>query len=128
MPELTREEVWASAMDLREKMRMVLLDLIDAQKERPPHFSVMVALSTIQIEMLYLWGVPTQTDRRAAIADPEEIREWLHAFVDLIIDRGRFDLSPPKDLLQYLGHKNIQHTVRYTEMAPDRFKDFWRGY
>ena len=26
----------------------------------------------------------------------------------------------------YLGHKNIQHTVRYTDMAPDRFKDFWR--
>lgn len=26
----------------------------------------------------------------------------------------------------YLGHKNIQHTVRYTEMAPDRFKNFWR--
>jgi hypothetical protein len=24
------------------------------------------------------------------------------------------------------GHKNIQHTVRYTELAPDRFKDFWR--
>jgi len=29
-------------------------------------------------------------------------------------------------LQRYLGHKNIQHTVRYTEMAPDRFKDFWR--
>ena len=27
----------------------------------------------------------------------------------------------------YLGHKNIQHTVRYTDMAPDRFKEFWRG-
>jgi hypothetical protein len=26
----------------------------------------------------------------------------------------------------YLGHKNIQHTVRYAEMAPDRFEDFWR--
>jgi type 1 fimbriae regulatory protein FimB/type 1 fimbriae regulatory protein FimE len=26
----------------------------------------------------------------------------------------------------YLGHKNIQHTVRYTEMAPTRFKGFWR--
>jgi integrase len=25
-----------------------------------------------------------------------------------------------------LGHKNIQHTVRYTELAPDRFKNFWR--
>jgi type 1 fimbriae regulatory protein FimB/type 1 fimbriae regulatory protein FimE len=25
----------------------------------------------------------------------------------------------------YLGHKNIQHTVRYTELSPQRFKDFW---
>jgi len=25
------------------------------------------------------------------------------------------------------SHKNIQHTVGYTEMAPDRFKDFWRS-
>src|SRR6516165_2703468 len=29
-------------------------------------------------------------------------------------------------LQHYLGHRNIQHTIRYTEMAPDRFKDFWR--
>jgi len=29
-------------------------------------------------------------------------------------------------LQAYLGHRNIQHTVRYSEMAPDRFKDFWR--
>ena len=26
----------------------------------------------------------------------------------------------------WMGHKNIQHTVRYTELAPDRFKRFWR--
>jgi type 1 fimbriae regulatory protein FimE len=26
----------------------------------------------------------------------------------------------------YLGHKNIQHTVRYTELSPLRFKDFWK--
>jgi type 1 fimbriae regulatory protein FimB/type 1 fimbriae regulatory protein FimE len=26
----------------------------------------------------------------------------------------------------YLGHKNIQHTVRYTELSSARFKDFWR--
>jgi integrase len=29
-------------------------------------------------------------------------------------------------LQAYLGHRNIQHTVRYTELAPERFKDFWR--
>jgi type 1 fimbriae regulatory protein FimB/type 1 fimbriae regulatory protein FimE len=26
----------------------------------------------------------------------------------------------------YLGHKNIQHTVRYTELASGLFKDFWK--
>ncbi|MFZ1950498.1 MAG: tyrosine-type recombinase/integrase [Pseudolabrys sp.] len=26
----------------------------------------------------------------------------------------------------YLGHKNIQHTVRYTELSPMRFKNFWK--
>jgi integrase len=31
-----------------------------------------------------------------------------------------------RSLQHYLGHRNIQHTVRYTEMSPDRFKDFWR--
>jgi integrase len=29
-------------------------------------------------------------------------------------------------LQAYLGHKNIQHTVRYTELSPTRFKNFWR--
>src|SRR5437763_17070993 len=29
-------------------------------------------------------------------------------------------------LQAYLGHKQIQHTVRYTELSPTRFKDFWR--
>jgi integrase len=31
-----------------------------------------------------------------------------------------------RSLQAYLGHRNIQHTVRYTELSPDRFKDFWR--
>lgn len=26
----------------------------------------------------------------------------------------------------WLGHRSIQHTVRYTELSPTRFKDFWR--
>jgi site-specific recombinase XerD len=29
-------------------------------------------------------------------------------------------------LQAYLGHRNIQHTVRYTELSPDRFKNFLR--
>ena len=29
-------------------------------------------------------------------------------------------------LQSYLGHRNIQHTVKYTELAPTRFRDFFR--
>lgn len=31
-----------------------------------------------------------------------------------------------RSIQHYLGHWNIQSTVRYTELAPNRFKDFWR--
>ena len=30
-----------------------------------------------------------------------------------------------RSIQHYLGHKNIQHTVRYTELAASRFKNFW---
>ena len=31
-----------------------------------------------------------------------------------------------RSLQAYLGHRHIGHTVRYTELAPDQFKNFWR--
>jgi type 1 fimbriae regulatory protein FimB/type 1 fimbriae regulatory protein FimE len=31
-----------------------------------------------------------------------------------------------RSLQAYLGHRNIQNTTRYTALAPDRFKTFWR--
>jgi hypothetical protein len=32
-----------------------------------------------------------------------------------------------RSLQHYLGHRNITHTVRYSELSPDRFKDFLEG-
>jgi site-specific recombinase XerD len=37
----------------------------------------------------------------------------------------RCDGQDTRALQHYLGHKNIQHTVRYTELSPERFKSFW---
>jgi type 1 fimbriae regulatory protein FimE len=36
------------------------------------------------------------------------------------------DRQDTRAIQHYLGHKNIQHTIRYTELAADRFKDLWR--
>ena len=34
-------------------------------------------------------------------------------------------MQDARALQHYLGHKNIQHTVRYTELSPEQFKSFW---
>jgi integrase len=52
-------------------------------------------------------------------AHPHMLR---HACGYALANRGH----DTRALQAYLGHKNIQHTVRYTEMSPTRFKDFWR--
>ena len=35
------------------------------------------------------------------------------------------DGQDTRAIQHYLGHKNIQHTVSYTQLRADRFKDFW---
>jgi integrase len=52
-------------------------------------------------------------------AHPHMLR---HACGYALANRGHDTRAPQA----YLGHKNIQHTVRYTEMSPMRFKNFWR--
>jgi len=36
------------------------------------------------------------------------------------------DGQDTRAIQQYMGHKNIQHTVRYTELSASRFKTFWK--
>lgn len=46
-----------------------------------------------------------------------------HATGYYLANRG----TDTRTIQDYLGHKNIQHTVRYTELAPGRFKGLWDG-
>lgn len=36
------------------------------------------------------------------------------------------DGQDTRAIQHYLGHRNIAHTVRYTELSPERFKGFWQ--
>lgn len=36
------------------------------------------------------------------------------------------DGQDTRAIQHYMGHKNIQHTVRYTELSSERFKGFWK--
>jgi len=45
-----------------------------------------------------------------------------HACGFVLANRG----ADTRSLQAYLGHRSIQSTVRYTELAPGRFKNLWR--
>jgi type 1 fimbriae regulatory protein FimE len=56
------------------------------------------------------------------IAFPVHPHMLRHACGYYLANRGH----DTRAIQQYLGHRNIQHTVRYTELASGRFKDFWK--
>jgi type 1 fimbriae regulatory protein FimE len=59
---------------------------------------------------------------RAKISFPVDPHMLRHACGFKLANDGQ----DTRAIQHYLGHRNIQHTVRYTEMAPERFKTFWR--
>ena len=46
-----------------------------------------------------------------------------HACGYALADQG----ADTRLIQDYLGHRNIQHTVRYTASNPARFEKLWRG-
>jgi site-specific recombinase XerD len=59
---------------------------------------------------------------RAGLPFPIHPHMLRHACGYALANRGH----DTRSLQAWLGHRNIQHTVRYTELSPDRFRDFWR--
>ena len=59
---------------------------------------------------------------RAKLAFPVHCHMLRHACGYALANKGH----DTRSLQSWLGHRNIQHTVRYTELSPTRFKDFWR--
>ena len=60
--------------------------------------------------------------REAGIEFPVHLHMLRHATGYKLANDGQ----DTRAIQHYLGHRNIQHTTRYTELAADRFKDFWR--
>ena len=60
--------------------------------------------------------ISTESMARHWRADSLGLRLWL----------GAWNGHDTRALQAYLGRWSIQHTVRYAELSPQRFKDFWR--
>ena len=63
---------------------------------------------------------------RAAVAADLGIKAHAHMLRHACGFKLAGEGQDTRAIQQYLGHKNITHTVRYTELSPERFKNFWR--
>ena len=60
--------------------------------------------------------------KRAGFAFPVHAHMLRHGCGYALANKGH----DTRAIQDWLGHRSIQHTVRYTELSPTRFKDFWR--
>jgi hypothetical protein len=63
---------------------------------------------------------------RAAAAAGLGIKAHAHMLRHACSYKLANDGHDARSLQAYLGHRNIQNTTRYTALAPDRFRTFWR--
>ena len=88
------------------------------------HWSFLLCGSYGPIRRRQSWfRLKTLTYRAVTIARLIERPPAEHANADRVVTAGL--VSWGVDLAR-LGHVSIQHTVVYTQLAPARFKDFWR--
>jgi type 1 fimbriae regulatory protein FimE len=63
-----------------------------------------------------------QAGGRAALVFPVHPHQLRHSCGFTLAN----DKQDTRTIQLFLGHRNIQHTVKYTELAAGRFHDFWR--
>jgi len=67
-------------------------------------------------------NVVARAGRAAGIDFPVHPHMLRHATGFYLANNG----VDTRTIQAYLGHRNIMHTVRYTQLAPDRFRTLWR--
>jgi type 1 fimbriae regulatory protein FimB/type 1 fimbriae regulatory protein FimE len=65
--------------------------------------------------------IVARAGERAGLGFPVHPHMLRHACGFKLANEGR----DTRAIQLYLGHRNIQHTVRYTELSAERFTDFW---
>ena len=68
-----------------------------------------------------VYHIIAEAGRAASFSFPVHPHMLRHACGFYLANKG----VDTRALHQYLGHRNIQHTVRYTELTPHRFQNFW---
>lgn len=92
------------------------------QRDYPDSSYVFVSERKAPLSTRSIRNIIARAGEIAQIAFPVHPHQLRHACGYYLASLGH----DTRAIQDYLGHKNIHHTVRYTQMSPQRFEKFWR--
>jgi type 1 fimbriae regulatory protein FimB/type 1 fimbriae regulatory protein FimE len=92
------------------------------QRDYPETSYVFVSEHKAPISTRTIRYIIARAGQIAQIPFPIHPHQLRHACGYYLASQGQ----DTRAIQDYLGHKNIHHTVRYTQMSPQRFENFWR--
>jgi site-specific recombinase XerD len=96
--------------------------LRDLQRLYPDAPSVFVSERQAPLSPRAIRAIVARTGQGAGLPFVPHPHQLRHACRYSLASQGH----DTRAIQDYLGHKNIQHTVRYTALAPHRFERFWQ--
>ena len=91
------------------------------QRDYPDTQYVFVSERKAPLSTRSIRHIIARAGKLAGIHEPVHPHQLRHACGYYLASAGH----DTRAIQDYLGHKNIHHTVRYTQMSPKRFESFW---
>jgi type 1 fimbriae regulatory protein FimB len=105
-----------------DEIRLIKAWLVQRNRMKPQTNDFFISERRTQLNRRTAWLMIRQYGEEAGLlieAHPHMLR---HACGFALADQG----ADTRLIQDYLGHRNIQHTVRYTATNPMRFEKLWR--
>ncbi len=105
-----------------DELRAIKAWLADRAKMKPDTDSFFVSERRTAWSRKTAWLAIREYGKAAGLPLPAHPHMLRHACGFALADQG----ADTRLIQDYLGHRNIQHTVRYTAANPARFEKLWR--
>jgi type 1 fimbriae regulatory protein FimB len=105
-----------------DELRVLKAWLTERQRMKPDGKALFVSERRQPLSRKTAWVIIRDYEEEAGLAVASHPHMLRHACGYALADQG----ADTRLIQDYLGHRNIQHTVRYTATNPARFERLWR--
>lgn len=105
-----------------DEIRVVKAWLAERSRKKPDTDAFFISERRSPLSRFAAWRAVRKYGELAGLALPAHPHMLRHACGFALADQG----ADTRLIQDFLGHRNIQHTVRYTATNPARFERLWR--